>query len=104
MFPEPKAPNALLAVGMYRRRRRLERLAGLYENRGFACGGLISAQVPMDPLDNNIGGASVQSCDLRRAQDASGRVQRCFFGFGQSTYTPRAEWEVLSCNASRLSR
>ncbi len=61
---------------------------GLYQNRGFACGGLISAQVPMDPLDNNIGGASVQSCNLRLAQDASRRVQRCFFGFGQSTYRP----------------
>jgi hypothetical protein len=33
----------------------------------------------MDPLDNNIGGASVQSCDLRLAQDASGRVSAVFF-------------------------
>jgi hypothetical protein len=59
--------SSLLFQAARRRRRRLERLVGLYENRGFACGGLISAQVPMDPLANNIGGASVRSCDLRLA-------------------------------------
>jgi hypothetical protein len=58
--------GTLLFLGGSSASRRLERLVGLYEIRGFVCGGLISAQRHMDPLDN-IGGAFVQSCDLRLA-------------------------------------
>src|SRR5271166_6316703 len=53
--------------------------------------GIIGVEQPGDyanPIPTTSATGPAQSCDLRLAQDASGRVQQCFFGFGQSTYTP----------------